>query len=62
MRDMDAPQAYAVGLTDTEMDVIARAVDRLDRSDGQRTAEGDIRRMAMLGAACVLDATEVTNG
>lgn len=48
---------YEVELDDDTLDLITRAVDRLGSiPPEERTVEGDIRRMAALGASCVLDA------
>lgn len=48
---------YEVELDEMTLELITRAVDRLGSiPPEERTVEGDIRRMAALGASCVLDA------
>lgn len=48
---------YEVELDDDTLDLITRAVDRLGSIPSEeRTVESDIRRMAVLGSSCVLDA------
>lgn len=47
---------YEVELDDDTLNLITRAVDRLGSIlPEERTVESDIRRMAELGASCVLD-------
>lgn len=48
---------YEVELDKMTLELITRAADRLGNiPPDNRTVEGDIRRMAELGASCVLDA------
>lgn len=48
---------YEVELDEMTLDLITRAVDMLENiPPEERTVESDIRRMAVLGSSCVLDA------
>lgn len=48
---------YEVELDEMTLELITKAVDRLGSiPPEERTVESDIRRMAELGASCVLDA------
>lgn len=54
-------KTYEVEMDDSTIDLITKAVDVLDESHvlgRDRTIESDIRRMAQLGASCILDKTE----